>query len=911
MIKRKNSHFTSRSSHQILKKNSFSINDSSSSIQTKKLRNKKSYKEIYLDKMGIATSISVSRKNYSLLTKSFNDSDDKEMTFKISRNNSSNNNEIKTPKKNNSNSSFFLDASLSIRGKRDVESFASPINKNINYDKKNFHMKNVTNKKKKINLDEKNKNIHHNNKEKNKINNNINNNHNNKKTNINKNKNNNNNHSNNNHNQNKDDINKIEQLLDNNLFSENSSSSDKLNDSNNSLLKSQSDIKKQSENKISLKNKNFTLDEYENDTSPSLKGILLNKNCDTIHLLKRYKGRSKTVFFEHDLTNDKNSSNDSERKKKDIGTIYRSKTFKVEKISKAKNNENIPNQLKKIYEKFGLLENNKINNKNIKDKNNNNNKNLIINKLKENNNKIEENKNKLKDNNNNNKNNENNLSSGKIILTDEKGNIVNQNESYDFQNTKKSEGKFSIITNESPNKNNNLKTESNEESINNSKNDNKKFEDEEEDLGEERVRAFDDYNNKKEKNVDTINELDEEYESDFTNQRIKNTLKKSNLNTLESVKNKKKDIINNDKNKINNFDDFDSLIFNNNKLFDTQSDFFNQNYSPLIGSLDKKNNLKKNIEIMNPNIMNKIKFEKKKNPSYDFDKINSFVKMMRNKNNKQILSYNDKEKYDEINNRKFERELYNEKRKQKIENIKNILTDSNDNIDEDDKLKRKTFRNLVKITNSVSSIYSNSKDLNPIKNQKKLVINHHKKNSYSFKNDLNNNNNNNYYNSYYNNSKKNNYYNNNNNNNKKNNYYNNNNYNNLNNAEQNEDDENNNNNIKYLYSNKNKSNDILFPLSYHQYYQYFGNHNNNLNELDNKYENKINYKNKNNNINTDENFYNINKYNNDKKIPKIHSYIEKRKFIQRPFEKCYIMPVNPMEDVLIAKENCIYEINNL
>jgi hypothetical protein len=149
MIKRKNSHFTSRSSHQILKKNSFSINDSSSSIQTKKLRNKKSYKEIYLDKMGIATSISVSRKNYSLLTKSFNDSDDKEMTFKISRNNSSNNNEIKTPKKNNSNSSFFLDASLSIRGKRDVESFASPINKNINYDKKNFHMKNVTNKKKK------------------------------------------------------------------------------------------------------------------------------------------------------------------------------------------------------------------------------------------------------------------------------------------------------------------------------------------------------------------------------------------------------------------------------------------------------------------------------------------------------------------------------------------------------------------------------------------------------------------------------------------------------------------------------------------------------------------------------------------------------------------------------------------
>lgn len=85
MIKRNNSHLTSRSTHQMLAKNSFSINDSISSInQTKKLRNKKSYKEIYLDKMGITTSISVSRKNYSLLTKSLNDSDYKEMIFKSS-----------------------------------------------------------------------------------------------------------------------------------------------------------------------------------------------------------------------------------------------------------------------------------------------------------------------------------------------------------------------------------------------------------------------------------------------------------------------------------------------------------------------------------------------------------------------------------------------------------------------------------------------------------------------------------------------------------------------------------------------------------------------------------------------------------------------------------------------------------
>ena len=34
--------------------------------------------------MGITTSISVSRKNYSLLTKSLNDSDYKEMIFKSS-----------------------------------------------------------------------------------------------------------------------------------------------------------------------------------------------------------------------------------------------------------------------------------------------------------------------------------------------------------------------------------------------------------------------------------------------------------------------------------------------------------------------------------------------------------------------------------------------------------------------------------------------------------------------------------------------------------------------------------------------------------------------------------------------------------------------------------------------------------
>ena len=137
---------------------------------------------------------------------------------------------------------------------------------------------------------------------------------------------------------------------------------------------------------------------------------------------------------------------------------------------------------------------------------------------------------------------------------------------------------------------------------------------------------------------------------------------------------------------------------------------------------------------MNPNVMNNfLKSEKKKNQSNEFDKINSFVKMMRNKNNKKILSYTekyDKENFDETKYRTIERELYNEKRKQKMEKIKNILTESNDIIDEEEKnykIKRSTFRNLVKLTNSLSTIRSSSKDLKPIKNQKKLFINHSKK----------------------------------------------------------------------------------------------------------------------------------------------------------------------------------------
>ena len=93
MIKRISSQKSGRSYKTLSKMDSFSINDSSieSQNQTKKLRNKETYKEIYLDKMGISSSISVRKKNLSLLTKSLNDSDDREI-FRSSRNSSSGNN---------------------------------------------------------------------------------------------------------------------------------------------------------------------------------------------------------------------------------------------------------------------------------------------------------------------------------------------------------------------------------------------------------------------------------------------------------------------------------------------------------------------------------------------------------------------------------------------------------------------------------------------------------------------------------------------------------------------------------------------------------------------------------------------------------------------------------------------------
>ena len=64
-------------------------------------------------------------------------------------------------------------------------------------------------------------------------------------------------------------------------------------------------------------------------------------------------------------------------------------------------------------------------------------------------------------------------------------------------------------------------------------------------------------------------------------------------------------------------------------------------------------------------------------------------------------------------------------------------------------------------------------------------------------------------------------------------------------------------------------------------------------------------------FNNDDEFYHINKYNDQKIVPKIQSYIENTKYIHKPFEKCFIMPVNPMDEVIDAKEKIIYEINNL
>ena len=71
MIKRISSQKSGRSYKTLSKMDSFSMNDSSieSQNQTKKIRNKETYKEIYLDKMGISSSISVRKTKFIFINK--------------------------------------------------------------------------------------------------------------------------------------------------------------------------------------------------------------------------------------------------------------------------------------------------------------------------------------------------------------------------------------------------------------------------------------------------------------------------------------------------------------------------------------------------------------------------------------------------------------------------------------------------------------------------------------------------------------------------------------------------------------------------------------------------------------------------------------------------------------------------
>ena len=117
MIKRISSEKSGRSDKTLLKMDSFSMNDSSSETQNKKIRNKESYKEIYLDKIGLGSSTSVRRKNHSLLTRFFNNSLEKEI-FKSSVNHSFRNNNTNDSKISKNVSSSFLTSpkhNLSVR----------------------------------------------------------------------------------------------------------------------------------------------------------------------------------------------------------------------------------------------------------------------------------------------------------------------------------------------------------------------------------------------------------------------------------------------------------------------------------------------------------------------------------------------------------------------------------------------------------------------------------------------------------------------------------------------------------------------------------------------------------------------------------------------------------------------------
>ena len=818
MIKRISSQKSGRSYKTLSKMDSFSINDSSieSQNQTKKLRKKETYKEIYLDKMGISSSISVRKKNLSLLTKSLNDSDDR-VIFRSSRNSSSGNN-------NND----------SKRYKKVSSSFLSSLKENLSIKKGNKKISNSSHKRK----TPKRKTINPNNKNKNKVNKNE------KIINI---------------DDDEEEINNIkdkEVSLDNinQYINNNNNQTNKNNNNKNDKLhvKNISLIQKESEKNIQKDKLN--LDDVNFENSPNQKkGILKIPYSDN---LKRKSKKSKTVNFGENVIEHHHG-------------IKKSKTLKQEKIINGKENNEIEELMTKIYKKMGFtgmelikdlnnktLDNNELSNdiifndndnekeENIKEEN-------IIKKIKRDSLLLKENKKRKSSSN-----------YGNIIFTDEKGNIINQNEGNNNNKEIKileSENLNLNLNNDNLNKDNIIKTESNE-SINNSINENKKFDD---DL-EERIILFEEINNKKEKKVDTIKEEDEEYESDFLSSNKKkksgnnlneNLKKSSNNHNVNKVLNNKKRII--EQQFIIEKIDFEIGRKNNedikNRYIETQSDMVNQksSKSSFLSSSDKKT-LDNNIEIKYPNLMIK-KNENKIKSIHEVEKITDFIRKIRNENNKKLLSITQKDNKTIDKNGTFNyNKDYNEKRKKKIDNIKNILTEKINEINKVEKnynKKKKRFSNLVKLTNSVSSIRLISKDLNHFKNKSNSIINFKKQIIYNFPN-----------------------------------------------KSRNEG-------IKLLYSNQNNKYSNCDNNTYDQ----FTNNNNNdkMYELEIIKANSIYNKVHSDFIAFQNNLFNVNK--NEKTIPRIKSYIDVPKYI--PFQRGYIMPVNQMDDVITAKTNYLYGNN--
>ncbi len=828
MIKRISSQKSGRSYKTLSKMDSFSINDSSieSQNQTKKIRNKETYKEIYLDKMGISSSISVRKKNLSLLTKSLNDSDDREI-FRSLRNSSSGNNNNDSKKKRGSSSFLIsLKENLSLKkGNKKILNSSlnrkTPKRKTINPNNKN---KNKFNKNEKIiNIDDDEEEI-----------NNI-----------------------------KDkevSLDNINQYINNNNIETNKNNNnkdDKLHVKNISLIQQSPrpgkyPLGKESEKNIQKDKLNIDDVNFEN-TPIQKKGILKIPYSDQ---LKRKSKKSKTVNFGENVIEHHHHA------------IKKSKTLKQEKIINGKENNEIEELMTKIYKKMGFtgmelvndlnnktLDNNEYNNDIIfNDNNSEKEENIkevnIIKKIKRDSLMLKENKKRKSSSN-----------YGNIIFTDEKGNIINQNEGNNDEEIKILESENLNLNNDNLNKDNIIKTESNE-SINNSTNENKKFDD---DL-EERIILFEEINDKNEKKVDTIKEEDEEYESDILSSNKKkksgnnlneNLKKLSNNRNVNKVINNKKKII--EQQFIIEKIDFEIGRKNNedikNRYIETQSDMVNQksSKSSLFSSSDKKT-LDNNIEIKYPNLMIK-KNENKIKSIHEVEKISDFIRKIRNENNKKLLSITQKDNktIDKNGNFNYNKD-YNEKRKKKIDNIKNILTEKINEINKVEKNyknKKKRFSNLVKLSNSVSSMRLISKDLNHFKNKSNNIINFKKQITYNFPNKSRND------------------------------------------------------SIKLLYSNQNK-----YSNCDNSTYDQFTN-NNNINNNDKMYDldiikaNSIYNKVHSDFIAFQNNLFNVNK--NEKTIPRVKSFIDVPKYI--PFQRGYIMPVNQMDDVITAKTNYLYGNN--